>query len=203
MRGRAALHRVLKELSNIEARGPGSLSEALRGVSERSLRPVHRVRLGDETREWGPPWLGPLSAYFLSCNRNKKAVTLDLSRPEQQLRRALAFLGQPGDLAQARRRWAMTQINPFTGAIVQGMQVQPPRQSAEKDRQIRRVQNLSKNSALQGDQLEHQVESADAPHAVNDGQEHAYNPQRRTPREQTNSHGSEDDGGAPHVDVTA
>ena len=104
----------------------------------------------------------------------------------------------------------MTQINPFTGAIIQGMQVQP-RQSAEKDRQIRRVQNLSKNSALQGDQLEHQVESADAPHAVNDGQDNAhgrmgqgfYNPQRRTPRGQSNSPGSEDVGGTPHVDVTA
>jgi hypothetical protein len=97
--------------------------------------------------------------------------------------------------------WAMTQINPFTGAIIQGMQV-PPRQGAEKDRQIRRVQNLSKNSALQGDQLEHQVESADAPHAVNDGQEHAYNPQRRPPRQQPNPQNSEE-GGAPHVDVTA
>jgi glutamyl-Q tRNA(Asp) synthetase len=33
------------------------------------------------------------------------AEPLDLSRPEQELRRALAFLGQPGDLAQARRTW--------------------------------------------------------------------------------------------------
>lgn len=98
--------------------------------------------------------------------------------------------------------FGMTQINPFTGAIIQGMQVQP-RQSAEKDRQIRRVQNLSKNSALQGDQLEHQVESADAPHAVNDGQEHAYNPQRRAHREQSDPQSSDDDGGMPRVDVTA
>ena len=97
----------------------------------------------------------------------------------------------------------MSQINPFTGAIIQGMQV-PPRNSAEKDRQIRRVQNLSKNSALQGDQLEHQVESADAPHAVNDGQEHTYNPQRRSPRPQRpNSQGNKEDGETPRVDVTA
>jgi len=33
------------------------------------------------------------------------AEPLDLSRPEQELRRALAFLGQPGDLAQARQTW--------------------------------------------------------------------------------------------------
>src|SRR5690349_17662712 len=39
MRGRGALHRVLSELSRIEAKGGGSLSAALRGVSERALRP--------------------------------------------------------------------------------------------------------------------------------------------------------------------
>src|SRR4051794_30794899 len=33
---------------------------------------------GDETREWGPPFAGPFSAYYLSCNRNKKGITLDL-----------------------------------------------------------------------------------------------------------------------------
>jgi crotonobetainyl-CoA:carnitine CoA-transferase CaiB-like acyl-CoA transferase len=43
---------------------------------------VERPGAGDETRAWGPPFLGELSAYFLSCNRNKRAVTLDLSRPE-------------------------------------------------------------------------------------------------------------------------
>jgi crotonobetainyl-CoA:carnitine CoA-transferase CaiB-like acyl-CoA transferase len=43
---------------------------------------VERPGSGDETRGWGPPFLGPLSAYFLSCNRNKRALTLDLSRPE-------------------------------------------------------------------------------------------------------------------------
>src|SRR5258708_33257598 len=37
---------------------------------------------GDETRGWGPPFVGDLSAYFLSCNRNKRAFTLDLSKPE-------------------------------------------------------------------------------------------------------------------------
>ena len=43
---------------------------------------VERPGQGDETRAWGPPYLGPLSAYYLSCNRNKRAVTLDLARPE-------------------------------------------------------------------------------------------------------------------------
>jgi crotonobetainyl-CoA:carnitine CoA-transferase CaiB-like acyl-CoA transferase len=43
---------------------------------------VERPGSGDETRAWGPPFVGPLSAYYLSCNRNKRALTLDLSRPE-------------------------------------------------------------------------------------------------------------------------
>ncbi len=37
---------------------------------------------GDDTRGWGPPFVGPQAArestYFLSCNRNKESVTLDL-----------------------------------------------------------------------------------------------------------------------------
>src|SRR4051812_46050975 len=35
---------------------------------------------GDETRGWGPPFAGNLSAYYLSCNRNKRAITLDLAK---------------------------------------------------------------------------------------------------------------------------
>jgi crotonobetainyl-CoA:carnitine CoA-transferase CaiB-like acyl-CoA transferase len=33
---------------------------------------------GDDTRAWGPPFLGAESAYFLSINRNKESLTLDL-----------------------------------------------------------------------------------------------------------------------------
>src|SRR5438094_2896154 len=48
---------------------------------------VERPGAGDETRSWGPPFLDlpglpPLSAYYLSCNRNKKAITLDLAHPD-------------------------------------------------------------------------------------------------------------------------
>ena len=37
---------------------------------------------GDETREWGPPFHDEDSPYFLGVNRNKRAITLDLERPE-------------------------------------------------------------------------------------------------------------------------
>jgi crotonobetainyl-CoA:carnitine CoA-transferase CaiB-like acyl-CoA transferase len=43
---------------------------------------VERPGAGDETRGWGPPFVGDLSAYYLSCNRNKKAITLDLSQTD-------------------------------------------------------------------------------------------------------------------------
>jgi formyl-CoA transferase len=39
---------------------------------------------GDGTRQWGPPWVGEESAYFLSTNRNKKSMTLNLKHKEGQ-----------------------------------------------------------------------------------------------------------------------
>jgi len=38
---------------------------------------VEQPRKGDDTRAWGPPFVGAESAYFLSINRNKESVTLD------------------------------------------------------------------------------------------------------------------------------
>ena len=38
---------------------------------------VEQPGKGDDTRAWGPPFLGAESAYFLSINRNKESVTLD------------------------------------------------------------------------------------------------------------------------------
>jgi crotonobetainyl-CoA:carnitine CoA-transferase CaiB-like acyl-CoA transferase len=47
---------------------------------------VERPGSGDETRAWGPPFAGDgpdaPSAYYLSCNRNKRGLTLDLAHPE-------------------------------------------------------------------------------------------------------------------------
>ncbi|MBI1725379.1 MAG: CoA transferase, partial [Candidatus Tectomicrobia bacterium] len=33
---------------------------------------------GDDTRAWGPPFLNGVSTYFISINRNKKSVTINL-----------------------------------------------------------------------------------------------------------------------------
>jgi len=63
---------------------------------------VERPGAGDDTRGWGPPWLKDgagkdtaESANFLSVNRNKKSVTLDIARPEgQKIARELADKSQ-------------------------------------------------------------------------------------------------------------
>ena len=39
---------------------------------------VERPDVGDETRQWGPPFVGGESAYYLCCNRNKRSLTLNL-----------------------------------------------------------------------------------------------------------------------------
>jgi crotonobetainyl-CoA:carnitine CoA-transferase CaiB-like acyl-CoA transferase len=36
---------------------------------------------GDDTRAWGPPFVAGESAYFLSVNRNKESLALDLKHP--------------------------------------------------------------------------------------------------------------------------
>jgi formyl-CoA transferase len=42
---------------------------------------IEEPRSGDDTRGWGPPFAGGESAYFLSVNRNKKSVAIDLKEP--------------------------------------------------------------------------------------------------------------------------
>ncbi|WP_106420115.1 CaiB/BaiF CoA transferase family protein [Salinicola tamaricis] len=47
---------------------------------------IERPGRGDDTRAWGPPWLPGTqeSAYFLSANRGKRSVAIDLADPEGQ-----------------------------------------------------------------------------------------------------------------------
>ena len=42
---------------------------------------VERPEGGDETRGWGPPYAGGEAAYYLSVNRGKRSVAIDLGRP--------------------------------------------------------------------------------------------------------------------------
>ncbi|MBM3449976.1 MAG: CoA transferase [Armatimonadetes bacterium] len=43
---------------------------------------VETPRGGDDTRGWAPPFFGPESAYFVSANRNKESITVDLKHPD-------------------------------------------------------------------------------------------------------------------------
>lgn len=59
---------------------------------------IERPGAGDDTRNWGPPFLKDrdgaetdVAAYFLCANRNKRSITVDMTRPEgQDLLRRLA-----------------------------------------------------------------------------------------------------------------
>ncbi len=49
---------------------------------------VERPAVGDETRTWGPPFVRDAnnnetteSGYYLCCNRNKRSITIDMSKP--------------------------------------------------------------------------------------------------------------------------
>lgn len=53
----------------------------LSDLGARVIKIEHPVR-GDDTRHWGPPFIGEESAYFLSINRNKESLTLDFKRAE-------------------------------------------------------------------------------------------------------------------------
>jgi crotonobetainyl-CoA:carnitine CoA-transferase CaiB-like acyl-CoA transferase len=52
---------------------------------------IERPGAGDDTRHWGPPFLKDAdgvdtdqATYFTACNRNKRAITLDMAKPEGQ-----------------------------------------------------------------------------------------------------------------------
>ncbi len=63
---------------------------------------------GDQTRQWGPPFIDEESSYFLSVNRNKRSVVLDLkSKAGLAAAKSLAFVAdivvenfKPGTMAR-------------------------------------------------------------------------------------------------------
>lgn len=112
-KGALAGIRVL-DLSRILA---GPTATQLLGDLGAEVIKVERPGFGDDTRRWGPPFVpdaegadSDLSAYFLSANRNKKSIALDLTNLAQlQLLKKLVAISdvvienyKPGDLARRR-----------------------------------------------------------------------------------------------------
>lgn len=60
----------------------GPLATQLLGDWGARVIKVEEPGRGDETRRWGPPFVGDVSAYFLSVNRNKESIAIDLKSEE-------------------------------------------------------------------------------------------------------------------------
>ncbi len=87
--GQAALgHIKVLDLSRVLA-GPWA-TQMLADLGADVIK-VERPGAGDDTRHWGPPFLRDAdgrdtdqATYFTACNRNKRAITLDMAKPEGQ-----------------------------------------------------------------------------------------------------------------------
>lgn len=67
--------RVL-DLSRVLA---GPLCTMILGDLGADVIKVERPGTGDDTRQWGPPFVGEDAAYYLALNRNKRSITIDLA----------------------------------------------------------------------------------------------------------------------------
>lgn len=83
---------------------------------------IERPKVGDQSRNWGPPFVGTESTYFLAINRNKRSLTLNLNHPrgleilEKLVLAADVFIiNQPSYASLAKRGMhyeALSTLNP-------------------------------------------------------------------------------------------
>ena len=78
---------VVLDLSRVLA---GPYATMLLGDLGAEVWKIEKPGAGDETRAWGPPFVGRESAYYLSVNRNKRSAALDFrdARDREAIRRA-------------------------------------------------------------------------------------------------------------------
>jgi crotonobetainyl-CoA:carnitine CoA-transferase CaiB-like acyl-CoA transferase len=70
---------------------------------------VERPETGDDTRAWGPPFVGEESTYFLGLNRNKSSVTLDLT-DQHELEAAKELISKADVLVENFRPGTMQRL---------------------------------------------------------------------------------------------
>ena len=70
---------------------------------------VEHPERGDDTRHWGPPFAGGESAYFLSINRNKRSVGIDL-KDQKGLKRVKTLAAGADVLIENWRRGALEKL---------------------------------------------------------------------------------------------
>ncbi|QTV80064.1 CoA transferase [Microbacterium sp. NIBRBAC000506063] len=63
---------------------------------------IEKPDAGDDTRAWGPPFVGDDSAYFHAINRGKRSVTLDLTRDDDR-ERALGLIAEADVVVESFR----------------------------------------------------------------------------------------------------
>ena len=94
----------------------GPLRRRCSPTSAPSSSAAERPRVGDDTRQWGPPWTYNSSSYFEAANRSKKSVELDLSDPKdlqlasELARRADVLLENYRDGTLARKGLGYDQV---------------------------------------------------------------------------------------------
>jgi len=64
---------------------------------------------GDDSRGWGPPFIDGEAAYFLSVNRNKKSITLNL-KDNKAKEIALKIIGKADIVLESNRPGVMTKL---------------------------------------------------------------------------------------------
>jgi len=67
---------------------------------------VERPGTGDDTRRWGPPFVQAESTYFLSVNRGKRSVTINLKDPGER------------EFVEALVRWADVLVENFRPGVM-------------------------------------------------------------------------------------
>ena len=77
---------VVADFSRVLA---GPLCSQILSDSGARVIKIEEPERGDETRRWGPPFLNGVSSYFLSVNRNKESMTLDLRKGSEVAKRII------------------------------------------------------------------------------------------------------------------